>query len=73
MEKMKYEIEKNDLNHILGYIKDLEDLLTDRISDCHGVKGAMQARHCYIFYRERLYEIKGKIQSSCKSKEDEPV
>jgi hypothetical protein len=70
---MKYEIEKNDLNNILDYIKDLEIMLTERISDLHDVKGGMQARHCYIFYRERLYEIKGKIQSSCKSKEDEPV
>ena len=70
---MKYEIEKNDLNHIFDYIKDLEDMLTDRISDLHDVKGGMQGRHCYIFYRERLYEIKGKIQSSCKSKEDKTV
>ena len=42
----------------LEKIKELDDLLTERIVDLHGVKGLMQARHAYIFYRKLLWEIR---------------
>lgn len=36
----------------------LSGLLDDRVVDLAGVKGGMQARHNYIFYRRLLWEIK---------------
>lgn len=59
-----------EIGHALIEIKELADLLTDRISDLHEVKGGMQARHCYIFYRERLYAIRNIIEN-ISSKEEE--
>lgn len=55
----KFSDNKDD---ILYDIKCFEDLLTERISDMYEIKGMMQARHCYIFYRKLLGEIKDKIK-----------
>ena len=63
---MKYEIEKETAENIFEDIKELEDLLTDRISDFHEIKGMMQARYAYIFYRKLLWDIKYKLNESLK-------
>ena len=36
---------------------ELERLFSERISGFAGVKGAEQARHSFIFYRDRLWRI----------------
>lgn len=54
---------KDKTDEVLEKIKDLDDLLTDRISDFHEVKGAMQARHVYMYYRKLLWEIRDIIES----------
>ena len=61
---MSHEIK--NLNRILEDINDFDKLLTERISDLHEIKGMMQARHAYIFYRKLLWEIRDKITSSSK-------
>jgi len=54
---------KDKTNEALEKIKDLDDLLTDRISDFHEVKGLMQARHAYMYYRKLLWEIRDIIEA----------
>ena len=51
-------ISSKDVNEVFENIGELESLLTERISDLHEIKGMMQARHAYIFYRKLLYKIK---------------
>lgn len=36
-------------------LRELETLLTDRISDLHEVKGGMQSRHAYCYYRDHVW------------------
>ena len=40
----------------------LEQLLTERISDLHEVKGGMQARHAYIYYRKLVWDIEKSLR-----------
>ena len=49
--------EKRKLKKIVESMDELESLLTDRISDLYEVKGGMQARHCYIYYRELVWKL----------------
>ena len=44
-------------------LEDLSKFLDDRVSDLHNVKGGMQARHCYIFYRKQVWEAMDKIKN----------
>lgn len=49
---------KKEVSEALELLNDLQNLMSDRISDLHEVKGGMQARHCYMFYRSKLWEIR---------------
>lgn len=58
-------IEKDqDLADAYETLEDLSKFLDDRVSDLHNVKGGMQARHCYIFYRKQVWEAMDKIKNS---------
>jgi hypothetical protein len=59
-----YHISRKNTNIIQDDINDLDKLLTERIADFHGVRGQIQARHAYIFYRKLLWEIKQKFNDS---------
>jgi len=59
---MKYKIKKKKMDDFLESVKDVEKLLTDRISDLADVKQGMQARHAYVFYRNTLMHAMFKIQ-----------
>lgn len=48
---------KDKIEEALYELNELEDLLTERIADLHEVKGGMQARHAYVFYRRKVLEI----------------
>ena len=65
---MKYEIEDHKTRAILEKYDELDKLLTERISDLHEIKGMMQARHAYIFYRKLLWGIKELFVASLKEK-----
>lgn len=58
---MKTEEWNREFKEIFGDLKELEDLLTERIADFHEVKGMIQARHAYIFYRSYVYKITKKL------------
>jgi len=63
MEK-EYKIKADVVGEMNDDFKELEDLLTERISDLYEIKGAMQARHAYIYYRSLLCNIKYKFQGA---------
>lgn len=39
-------------------LDELEKLLTERISDMYEIKGMMQARHAYILYRQKVWNVR---------------
>lgn len=45
-----------DTKEAFQILKQLEKLLDERITDLHEVKGGMQARHAYIYYRKLVWE-----------------
>lgn len=61
---MKYQIEKKVVNSIMIQMDDLEKLLTERVADLHEIKGMMQARHAYIFYRTKLWDLRNEFTDS---------
>lgn len=61
---MVYKIKNDKVKKFFKKINHLEDLLTDRISDLHEVKGGMQARHAYILYKKLLWEAKYLIKDN---------
>ena len=63
---MKYETNTEKIHKVFEKYDELEQLLTERISDLHEIKGMMQARHAYIFYRKLLCEMKEMIVDSLK-------
>lgn len=44
------------LKKALFILNELERLLTDRISDLYEVRGGMQSRHAYCYYREHVVD-----------------
>lgn len=40
---------------------ELDKLLTERISELHEVKGGMQGRHAYLYYRSLLWETRNMV------------
>lgn len=65
---MKYEIEKEKLEDAMAEIDRLEGLLTDMISDLHNVKGGMQARHTFMYYRDLAWRVKYILRDDVKPK-----
>ena len=49
--------DKMTKNHAVEELEELEELLTERISELYQVKGAQCARHAFILYREKLRKI----------------
>ena len=60
---MKYEIERNDLDDILSDLKQLDEKLTDMISDLHQVKGGASTRHSFMYYRKFVWDVRDKIKT----------
>jgi len=60
---MEFKITQDDLKTLQNTIQELDQLLTERISDLHQVKGGMQARHAYIFYRNLVWQAKDAIDN----------
>jgi hypothetical protein len=54
---------KTELKESIQILDDLSKLLDDRVEDLYQVKGGMQARHAYMFYREKVWEVIDKLKS----------
>jgi len=63
---MDYKIENDKVKDFFEVVDDLEKLLTERISDLHNVKGGMQARHAYCYYRRLLWDAKYLMRKNLK-------
>jgi len=55
---MKQQIDSKKVQEFFDTIAKLERLLDERIVDLHEVKGGMQSRHAYCYYRELLWTAK---------------
>jgi len=64
------EIEKTTIDDFFESVKDLDSLLTERISAMHNVPELLQARHVYIFYRKLLWEARDTIKYGIKEKQN---
>lgn len=64
---MSATLDAKKLDNALEILDDLSKLLDDRISDLYQIKGGMQSRHAYMFYRDKVWnaidELKGAIKS----------
>ncbi len=63
---MKHEIEGERLKEVQDSIETLEKLLDERIADLHQVKGGMQSRHAYCYYRQLLWNAKYILRDNVK-------
>lgn len=50
------------IKEAISILAELEELLTERIADLHQVKGGMQARHAYSYYRKYVWDAKNLLQ-----------
>ena len=57
------------LTEVLEKIDELENYLTERVADLYEVKGGMQARHAYVFYRKMVWEIRELVMDHFNTKE----
>lgn len=48
-------VEYSKLNNALEILDELSKLFDDRVSDLYQVKGGMEARHAFMFYRDRVW------------------
>lgn len=63
---MDYKIENEKVKDFFDVIDSLDKLLTERISDLHEVRGGMQSRHAYCYYRSLVWEAKYLMRDSLK-------
>ena len=63
---MDYKIENDKVKDLFNVVDDLEKLLTERISDLHEVRGGIQSRHAYCYYRSLLWEVKSILRDNIK-------
>jgi len=63
---MDYKIENDKVEDFFEVVDRLEKLLTERISDLHEVRGGMQARHAYSYYRKLLWDAKYLMRDNLK-------
>ena len=54
---------ENGIEEALETLEDLAGFLDERVSDLHQVKLGMQERHCYIFYRSKVWEAMNSLRS----------
>lgn len=57
-----------ELDTAYEILNDLSKLLDERIVDLHEVKGGMQARHAYIFYRKHVWDAMDALRKQSKLK-----
>ena len=50
------------IKETLRILEELSHVLDDIISDLHNVKGGMQARHAYCYYRKYVWEAIAKLK-----------
>ena len=64
---MKVTLDAKKLDNALELLDDLSKLLDDRIEDLYQVKGGMQSRHAYMFYRDKVWAAREELRNGIKS------
>ena len=64
---MEEKLDTKKLDNALEILDDLSKLLDDRISDLYQVKGGMQSRHAYMFYRDKVWNAISELKQGIKS------
>lgn len=64
---MKVTLDPKKLDKALELLDDLSKLLDDRIEDLYQVKGGMQSRHAYMFYRDKVWDAISELKNAIKS------
>ena len=63
---MKYEIKEKTVKDLFELFDDLEEMLTDKISELHKVKGHQTERHAFSYYRKLLWESRYLVRDNIK-------
>lgn len=63
---MEVKLDTKKLDNALEILDDLSKLLDDRISDLYQVKGGMQSRHAYMFYRDKVWNAISELKEVIK-------
>ena len=64
---MEVKLDTKKLDNALEILDDLSKLLDDRISDLYQVKGGMQSRHAYMFYRDKVWNVISELKQGIKT------
>ena len=59
-------IDANKLDNALELLDDLAKMMDDRIVELHKAQGGQQARHAYIFYREKVWNAMRELNQGIK-------
>jgi hypothetical protein len=59
-------IDANKLDNALELLDDLAKMMDDIIVELHKVQGGQQARHAYIFYREKVWNAMSELNQGIK-------
>ena len=59
-------IDANKLDNALELLDDLAKMMDDMIVELHKVQGGQQARHAYIFYREKVWNAMSELNQGIK-------
>ena len=59
-------IDANKLDNALELLDDLAKMMDDIIVELHKVQGGQQARHAYIFYREKVWNAMRELNQGIK-------
>ena len=59
-------IDANKLDNALELLDDLAKMMDDRIVELHKAQGGQQARHAYIFYREKVWNAMSELNQGIK-------
>ena len=52
---------KKNVQEATELLKELGNLLTERISDLHDIKLGKEARHAFLLYRKYVWDIQSKL------------
>jgi hypothetical protein len=59
-------IDANKLDNALELLDDLAKMMEDRIVELHKAQVGQQARHAYIFYREKVWNAMRELNQGIK-------
>jgi hypothetical protein len=57
-------VDAKKLDNALEILDDLSKMMDDLISELHKVQGGQQARHAYMFYRDKVWNAMRELKQS---------